>query len=253
VSPAAETLARATGDRRRPLLVCYLPVGDPEATAATAAVYTDHGVDVVEAGLPVPLPRMDGPEVTASMQRALAAGAGGQAGADLLADQLATAGGPAAVWMSYRADPDEAYLEMVAGSGVGGALLLDAEPVELARETRGRGLHAVPFLDHEPTDAQVAGALDAGSYVMVAAASGVTGERDTVSSDNAALLAGLRARGVTAPLVLGFGISHGDHARAARDAGADGVVVGSACLRAARAGRSELSRLLDDLRGGLDG
>jgi len=63
----------------------------------------------------------------------------------------------------------------------------------------------------------------------------------------------LRAAGVTAPIVLGFGVSSGEHARAAVAHGADGIVVGSAALRAALEGAHELAALLKDLRRGLDG
>jgi tryptophan synthase alpha chain len=63
----------------------------------------------------------------------------------------------------------------------------------------------------------------------------------------------LRAGGVAAPILLGFGVSNGEQARAAVDLGADGVVVGSAALRAALVGRTELKALLKDLRMGLDG
>lgn len=249
MTPAA-SLAAASGSR--PLLVCYLPVGDPEASGATAARYLGHGVDVIEAGLAVADPVLDGPEVTASMGRAIAAGAHGPAGARHLADQLAEAGGPAAVWMSYRADPDDDYLAMVASAGVGGVLLPDADPAALDERAAAHGLHAVPFLDHEPRADQLAAARAARGYVMLAAASGVTGARPDVGADNRDVLAAVRGHGVAAPVALGFGISSGEQARAAIGLGADGVVVGSACLRAARAGTSHLDRLLAELREALD-
>ena len=69
---------------------------------------------------------------------------------------------------------------------------------------------------------------------------------------NAARIAELRTKGVGAPIVLGFGISNGEQARAAVGLGADGVVVGSAALRAALRGEAELSALLNDLRNGLN-
>jgi tryptophan synthase alpha chain len=88
---------------------------------------------------------------------------------------------------------------------------------------------------------------------MLQAAPGVTGPRPSVETDNGQRVADLRARGVTAPIVLGFGISTGDQARTAVTLGADGVVVGSAVLRAALEGPIALRRLLEDLREGLDG
>ena len=50
-----------------------------------------------------------------------------------------------------------------------------------------------------------------------------------------------------------FGVSTAEHARAAVALGADGVVVGSAALRAALQGPAALAGLLKALRRGLDG
>lgn len=237
----------------RPLLICYLPVGDPECAAATPSFYVDHGVDVIEAGIPVPDPVLDGPEVTGSMARALAAGFGADQAADELAHRLTAAGFPYAVWMSYESDPDEGYLTRVARSGASAVLLPDADPVVLQQRSRKAGLEAIPFLNHPPSVTEVAAATEAGGrYVMLAAAAGQTGERPTVGDDNRALIAGLRAQGVATPIALGFGISGPDQARAALELGADGVIVGSACVRAARVGPTALEELLTGIREALD-
>lgn len=251
MTPATRRLHEVTRSGR-PLLVCYLPVGDPAAACATPAFYAEHGVDVVEAGIGVVDPVLDGPEVAGSMRRAMDAGIRGQAAADRLRDDLAAAGDPAAVWMSYAAGAT-AGLDVVATSGAGAVLLPDADPLGLDRDAARHGLSAVAFCDHEPTAEQLAAAAGTQAYTMLAAASGVTGERATVGGDNAALITRVRAAGGDAPVVLGFGLSTPDHARAARDLGADGVVVGSACVRAARAGADELGRLLSGLRAALGG
>lgn len=237
----------------RPLLICYLPVGDPEATAATARFYVDHGVDVIEAGLPVTDAVLDGPEISGSMRRAIDAGTVGDRAADILADGLGAAGSPYAVWMSYCADPDAAYLARVARSGANAVLLPDTDPVALQTAARAAGIAAIPFLNHPPSADETAAAVDAdGRYVMLAAVGGVTGERPTVEPDNRHLIDGLRSAGVSVPIALGFGISNAVQVGAARQLGADGVIVGSACVRAARAGATTLSRLLTELREALD-
>ncbi|MEN9509733.1 MAG: hypothetical protein RLZZ621_2296, partial [Gemmatimonadota bacterium] len=59
----------------------------------------------------------------------------------------------------------------------------------------------------------------------------VTGERTTLADDLPATVARLRTA-TTLPLCIGFGISTPEQARAAADLG-DGVVVGSALVRAA--------------------
>ncbi|WP_447644922.1 tryptophan synthase subunit alpha [Nocardioides zeae] len=248
----ADGLGTVVRERAGRLLVCYLPHGDPATPDATPGLYAEHGVDVLEVGVAGGRALLDGPVVSASMDRATAAGCTGAAAADLLAAGLRDVAGSAAVWMSYRPEPEAAYLDVVAASGAGGVLLPDADQPTLLDAAAAAGLAGVPFLSHVPTAPEVAAARRAEGYVMLAAADGVTGHRDHVAPGNAATIARLRDEGVTAPVLLGFGLSTADHVRAALDMGADGVIVGSACVRAAEAGRGELTSLLSSLRAAVD-
>ena len=108
----------------------------------------------------------------------------------------------------------------------------------------------VPAALH-PDDGAAAGRAD--GYVMLQAAPGLTGPRASLDPANAGASPVCAPAGVAAPILLGFGVSNGAQARGAVSLGADGVVVGSAALRAALAGRAELAALLKDLRTGLDG
>lgn len=250
------TLANGLGtmvrERAGRLLVCYLPHGDPATPDATPRLYAEHGVDVLEVGVAGGHALLDGPVVSASMARAAAAGCTGAAAAERLATDLDDVADSAAVWMSYQDAPGPAYLDVVAASRAGGVLLPDADQVALLDAAAAVGLAGVPFLSHTPTEAEVAAARRAEGYVMLAAADGVTGHRDHVAPGNAATIARLRDEGVTAPVLLGFGLSTADHVRAALAMGADGVIVGSACVRAAEAGRDELVSLLAALRTAVD-
>lgn len=242
--------------RARPLLICYLPVGDPLTPCANVGRYVDCGVDVVEAGIGVMNPALDGTVIRDSMQRCVYAGLVGRRAAEALAHQLSTNNQPAAVWMSYEKVPGADYLATVAVSGVQGVLLPGTPPAvlsaALAAAPAGRSLSAIPFLEHRPTAAQIEVARDAAAYVMLASWAGVTGAGDRVGPDNTAVLAGLRAEGVSAPIALGFGIGTVAQARRAIAVGAQGVVVGTACIRAALDGPGTLTALLTDLRRALD-
>ncbi len=66
-------------------------------------------------------------------------------------------------------------------------------------------------------------------FVYAVSRTGVTGERDTLSSDAAGLVGRLKAL-TDAPVALGFGLSTPEQVRAAAEV-ADGVVVGSAIVR----------------------
>jgi tryptophan synthase alpha chain len=75
---------------------------------------------------------------------------------------------------------------------------------------------------------------------------GTTGARHGLSPQLEPLVR--RARAATeAPLYAGFGISTPEDARAAAEL-ADGVVVGTAAVAAAEAGRDELTELVRSLR-----
>ena len=79
---------------------------------------------------------------------------------------------------------------------------------------------------------------------------GTTGARAELAPSLAPLAE--RARAVTsAPLYAGFGISTGDHARAAAEL-VDGIAVGTAAVAAAEEGPAALSDLVGELRSGLD-
>ena len=66
--------------------------------------------------------------------------------------------------------------------------------------------------------------------MYLVAALGVTGTRDEISPDALELLKRVKER-TSLPVVPGFGISTPEHVRQYAEAGADGVIVGSALIR----------------------
>ena len=240
--------------RRR--LVVYFPLADPAVPTELIDLYADAGVDIVECGWPARNPYLDGPDITASMARALSGvpAAALRGAHDRLARKSASA---KALVMTY-AEPDHpALANRGVFDGIDGVLVVAAPSDErraaIERQARESGATISVFtpLPLHPDDE--AAARQADGYVMLQAAPGLTGPRASLDPANAARIARLRASGVAAPILLGFGVSNGEQARAAIDLGADGVVVGSAALRAALIGRAELAALLKDVRTRLDG
>ncbi|MFE3837621.1 tryptophan synthase subunit alpha [Pseudogemmobacter sonorensis] len=241
---------------RAPILSCYFPLGDPAVPVALLDVYADAGVDVIEIGLASANPALDGAEVRASMARADRGRA--RADLDLVLTRLALhATPPAALLMSYD-DPDHpGRRDPAFWAGLQSALVVataqsrSLPEIEATAQRAGLPLSAFVPLPVSPAGRKAAQA--AGYYVMLQAVEGVTGTRSGIDPGNAARIADLRASGVTAPILPGFGIGTGDQAREMRAMGADGVVVGSAVLRAALDGPKVLARVLTELRSGLDG
>ena len=242
--------------RGRPALICYVPLGDPEAPAGLAELYVESGVDVLEIGVPGADPALDGPIVASSLARAVAAGTTAASAVEVIAGWRAALPAAAMVWMTYPASEAGVLVDLVVASGADGLLL--PRPAArfplLARQLERRGVHLLQLLPHDPTLRQVERvARNGAGYVMLQASPGVTGTAPALLPDSSRTLRALRTLGVTRPIALGIGISTPEHARAAIAMGADGVVVGSATVQAARAGPAELRGFLGSLRRALDG
>ncbi|MBL0375161.1 tryptophan synthase subunit alpha [Rhizobium sp. KVB221] len=240
----------------RPWLTCYFPVGDPRVPVDLLDIYAGEGVDVVELGLSSPDPYLDGPDVRGSMARADRSNA--RRDLDGIRERLdRQAQRPAALLMTYADAAHPARSNPDVWSGLDGLLIVaptdDEIRLELEAAARAERVAVSAFTPLPITSREIEAAKAADYYVMLQAAEGVTGPRDTVDAGGRARIETLRQAGVEAPILLGFGISNGEQARAAIDLGADGIVVGSEVLRAALEGRQRLTSLLRDLRRGLDG
>ncbi|OQP86665.1 hypothetical protein BTR14_09480 [Rhizobium rhizosphaerae] len=255
--PAQATLpvplsASLTG---RPLLSCYFPLGDPAIALDCLDLYAGEGVDVLEIGMAAPDPFLDGADVRASMARADRTRWRGDL--DAVLDRLARLPNPPRTLLMTYVDPAHPGLSDTGLWRGMDSLLAVSRPndplaarLEASALSAGTALSA--FVALPPSPSALMRARQAGFYVMLQAHDGPTGPRERLDPENSARIASLRTEGVKAPVMLGFGISTGEQARAARDLGADGVVVGSQVLRAALAGPGALRLLLREMRSGLD-
>jgi len=253
----ADTFAELKAAGRK-ALVGYLTAGDPDPAASEQHVRTalDAGLDVLELGMPFSDPTADGPTIQEASRRALAAGMNLRKALDMVARIRGDYELPI-VLFGY-ANPFFLYgYERIcaesAQAGVDGLLVVDLsfeETDELRPVARRHGLCLIPLIaPTTPQERARAVLKDARGFVYYIMVKGVTGARDRVVSDLAEHVTLLR--GVTdLPIVAGFGVSSGRQAREAA-AAADGVVVGSALVRAAADGT--LAELVRELRTGLDG
>ncbi len=273
MTPLERVMARA-GDagvaNRRKALVAYLCVGDPsvEESVDLARACVAAGADVLELGVPFSDPTADGPAIARASQRAIAAGGG-------LARTLHTARmirqrepdvgivlfgyyNPVFVYGETRAVTEAAM------AGVDALLLVDL-PVEesgpLRREAIAAGVGVVPLLTPTSSAERVAAlrgaSADGGTpFVYYVSVTGVTGSARVDAGQAGDRAAALRAE-LGLPVVVGFGIDSAEKARAAA-AHADGVVAGTAIVRAIEDGKTESARrsaveqLVRALRAGVD-
>lgn len=250
-------MADWNGGRDRPILGCYLPVGDPAMPADLVALYRDGGVDLLEFGLPCDDPFLDGPVIEQAMARSIAAGFN----ATKLRERLERARSEfergAIVVVSYG-NFDLAPLRDEAGQWLFDACLDLSRvtvPREPARPQSGQGSDppAAGFVSCDCAAAEVGAALDASLYVMLQATAGRTGGTAALGPHFERCIDRLRSAGVRVPILPGIGISTPALAAQAIRLGADGVIIGSRCVAEALRGEGALRALLGEVREAIDG
>jgi tryptophan synthase alpha chain len=227
-------------------LSIYLMCGRDTPELAAAAVA--GGADLLELGFPFSDPLADGPVIRRAAERALAEGMRTRACLDCLAETRGRVDVPL-IPMTY-ASLLEAYgyerFEDEARAAGATALIVADLPVDERPE-----LERVQLVAPTSTDERIRIAAEStDGWLYLVTLTGTTGARDELSPALAGLVE--RARAATSvPLYAGFGISTPEQARAAADL-ADGIVVGSAAVRAAEEGPGALERYVGSLRAALD-
>ncbi len=247
--------ARAQG---RAALVGYLPVGFPDVAGSVEAAraLVAGGCDVVELGLPYSDPLMDGPVIQAAVDTALKAGTRTR---DVLAavEQVAATGAAVLVmtyWNPvdrYGVDRFAADLAAAGGSGLITPDLIPDEAGEWLAASDANDLERVFLVAPSSTDERLRSTAAAcRGWVYAASTMGVTGVRSSVGDRARGLVERTRGAGA-ARVCVGLGVSTGDQA-ATVAAYADGVIVGSAFVRAlGEGGPGAVERLAGELADGV--
>lgn len=239
---------RAAGESA---LVTYVMGGDPDpgTSLAMALACVEGGADVLELGVPFSDPIADGPTIQAAAQRALSRGTTLEDVLDVAARVRARSQIPIAL-MGYLNPMIAGGVDrLVAGctrAGVDALIIPDLLPEEaglLAPAAGAAGLKLVYLLAPTSNPARVeAAARAATGFLYFVSVTGVTGARRELPPEIGPQVASIR-RATALPVVIGFGVSTAEQARALGPL-ADGVVVGSAIVQriaegGARAARAE--------------
>jgi tryptophan synthase alpha chain len=216
----------------------FTVAGDPdkETSVRIAKALVDGGTDILEFGVPFSDPVADGPTIQRADDRALAAGTTPDTIFEIVREVRAYSQVPI-VFLTYyntiyRRGIDTFYRE-AHEAGVDGILVADMpveESVEVVAVAQKYGIDPI-FLVTQTTSPERMDTIvrQARGYLYLVAVLGVTGARKEVAPEALALLRRVRPH-TKLPLAIGFGISTPGHAKTCRDAGADGVIVGSAIV-----------------------
>lgn len=241
---------------KRSALVVYVTGGHPTADGSRELLRAleEAGADVIEVGVPFSDPMADGPVIQASSQRALANGMTFDRVLQLIEDAAVRV---PIVLFSYlnpvmAAGPDA--LERAAAAGAHGLLITDlpvgSDP-ELEQRFASGPLDFVRLVaPTTPTERMAVIARNGSGFVYLISRLGVTGARADLPPDLPDTIQRLR-QSTTLPICAGFGISTSEQAVRVASL-ADGVVVGSAVVKAAGKNISRAAALVRELRSALD-
>jgi tryptophan synthase alpha chain len=231
--------ARAAG---RAALMPYYTLGypTPEGSLAVVEAIARSGADLIELGLPFSDPLADGPTIQHSTQVALEQGMTIARCLEMVASLRRRGVAQPLLLMGYfnpiLAYGVERFVGDAASAGSAGLITPDLPPEEaasLAAACQATGLANVFLLAPTSTPERIAVVTrHATGFVYLVSVAGVTGARHTLPPDLQDFIQ--RVRAVTdKPLAVGFGISTPEQVRAVGQF-ADGVIVGSAVISAAR-------------------
>jgi tryptophan synthase alpha chain len=230
----------------RAAFIPYVTAGDPDdaATRSLVRALAEEGADVLELGVPFSDPLADGPTIQRACERALRGGMTLRR-ALVLAGAIRDGSGIPIVLFTYVNPILRMGIDAFAGAcraaGVDGVLATDLpaeEAEDLRRALSGRGVRLVPLLAPTSGPERIAAAAGPDSgFIYYICRTGVTGERDEVPPGLRGEVEAVR-RGTGLPVAVGFGIGTADQVRAV-GAFSDGVVVGSALVRAVEEGRDD--------------
>ena len=252
----ADVFAQVRAENRA-AFIAYYPAGYPTVDGSVDAIkaIVDAGADIVEVGLPYSDPMMDGPTIQEAANIALAEGFRIR---DLfrVVREVTDAGGNCVTmtyWNPILQYGPEKFAEDFAAAGGLGAIIPDLLPEEAGRwlaAAEKHGLDTIFLVAPSSSNERIALTTAAtGGFVYATSHMGVTGALSAVDSAAGVLVS--RTREFTdLPVCVGLGVSNGE--QAAEIAGfSDGVIVGSALIKAATAGRDELVALAGELAAGV--
>ena len=214
----------------------FLMLGDPDLQTSARLLdeVIEGGADMIEVGIPFSDPVADGPVIQAAAQRAFAAGVRVADCLDLIGSLRARNSDVPIGILTYAniVVARAGFMRDAAQAGADSLLIADVPAMEaepFTREMEQSGLEPVLIAAANTPDAtlkRIASLSKAYTYCVSRA--GITGTHAD-GRFNADLVQRVKSAGAPPP-IFGFGISTPNHVRAALEAGAKGVICGSAIV-----------------------
>lgn len=238
--------------KNKPIFMPYFPLGYPDLDTSIDVIeaLAKNGADLIEVGLSFSDPLADGPVIQHATQVALEKGITVKKSLEAVKELRKRGVDIPLILMGYYnpmlAYGLEKFIHDAVEAGADGFIIPDlpmeeSEEFELAlsgastaSETSTRSsLSATPLIQMlaptTPSERMEMIARNAKGFIYLVSVTGVTGERKSISEGLGELISRVREH-TSAPVCVGFGIGTPDQA-AQVGALADGVIVGSACVK----------------------
>ena len=226
--------------RNEGALIGYLTLGDPspQVSAKLAACLAEN-VDILELGIPFSDPIADGPTIQGAIDRALRAGTNTDHCFEIAARLRREGVEIPLVFMTYYnivlQYGEERFVSKCREVGVDGLLVSDLpveEASQLVKICRKYSVDTIFLIAPTTTEERIKKILrKASGFVYLVSLLGTTGAREKLSEVTIEKTKWALQYVRDLPLAVGFGISRPEHVRAVIEAGAAGVVVGSAFVK----------------------
>ncbi|WP_305065648.1 tryptophan synthase subunit alpha [Methanococcoides sp.] len=236
-------------NRNETALLAYVCAGDPDIDSTPRIVDSliKGGADIIELGLPFSDPVADGPTIQAASERALSGGMNPDRYFELVGSLDVQV---PLVCMTYYnlifKRGIERFVKDCVSSGISGLIIPDLpaeESNDLANCCSKEGVDLIFLVAPVTTDERIEMILSKTSgFVYIVSRLGVTGTRSNVTAATSDIISRVRT---DIPKAVGFGISNAEQAAKIIDAGADGVIVGSAFVDIIASGDNVDKRLED--------
>ena len=223
--------------KNKPIFMPYFPLGYPDLDTSinVIEVMAKNGADLMEVGLSFSDPLADGPVIQHATQIALENGITVKKSLEAVKELRQRGVDIPLILMGYYnpmlAYGLEKFVHDATEAGADGFIIPDLPPEEAAEfETLANSHPLIRMLaPTPPSERMEMVARDAQGFVYLVSVTGVTGERKSLSEGLSELISRVREH-TSAPVCVGFGIGTPEQAKEV-GALADGVIVGSACVK----------------------
>jgi len=226
--------------KNKPIFMPYFPLGYPDLDTSIDIIETlaKNGADLIEVGLSFSDPLADGPVIQKATQVALGKGITIKKSLQAVAGLRKRGVTIPLVLMGYY-NPMLAYgldkfVHDAQEAGADGFIIPDLPPEESGEFVEAAHASPLPLIQMlaptTPNQRMESIARNAKGFIYLVSVTGVTGARSSISDGLGELIARVREH-TSVPVCVGFGISTPEQAKHV-GALADGVIVGSACVKA---------------------